>query len=356
MSKNTTLHAAKLVLKASMLTSRLKKEGDIHIQNVYRIFQKWVEKSDPLRDAIKAIIFGLIYGKSAATLGTDTKLTEFNALKAKIGEAHKANNKKLLAELEAQYQKLVDEDRSDYAQSIIDKVFAEFESGHKWILKMQNMATEKFYVFSPIGRIRHLYAAMTKDRRIVAKQVRRGMNAPIQGFASEIAVKSSRLVMLSYYKSQTYLKEKLKLEGKYPIEYSRIVHDAQYYMVPFEMVIPFIHILQYDTTYGIANAYEKEFGLKFVVEPEIEIEVGVKDTTALKWDWALSNIISNIDAAVTEGVQGKLYSESREDILEKIFKPWHNKEVRSMLQAKYPLLNVSDLDAQIAQAMKEAKV
>jgi hypothetical protein len=36
----------------------LKQRGDIHIQNCFRFFQKWVEKSDPLRDAVKSVAFG----------------------------------------------------------------------------------------------------------------------------------------------------------------------------------------------------------------------------------------------------------------------------------------------------------
>ena len=38
-------------------TDEIKKEmatrGDIHIQNVYRFFGKWVEKKNPLRQAVK---------------------------------------------------------------------------------------------------------------------------------------------------------------------------------------------------------------------------------------------------------------------------------------------------------------
>ena len=39
--------------------TRLKKEGDIHLANIYRFFKKWVEKSHPLRSAIKNIVFGM---------------------------------------------------------------------------------------------------------------------------------------------------------------------------------------------------------------------------------------------------------------------------------------------------------
>ncbi len=78
--------------------SDLKKRGDVHIANVKRFFNKWIEKSDPLRDAIKAVIFGVIYGKSAKTLGVDLqnqKLKELagkiKAVKAKIADATKGN-------------------------------------------------------------------------------------------------------------------------------------------------------------------------------------------------------------------------------------------------------------------------
>ena len=40
------------------IKKELKTKGDIHIQNCFRFFRKWVEKSDPLRDAVKAVVFG----------------------------------------------------------------------------------------------------------------------------------------------------------------------------------------------------------------------------------------------------------------------------------------------------------
>ena len=321
------------------IKTQLKTKGDIHIQNVKRFFGKWVEKSDPLRDAVKAVVFGTLYGKAAQTLGNDTKKTELDAIKAKIAEAYKANNKADLKKLEVQFNKLRDEDRSDNAQHIIDKMFNEFKKGHQWVLRMQRMATEKFYVYSPIGRIRHLYAAMTQDKQIVSRQVRRGMNAPIQGFASEIAVKASRRVMTSYYKSDSAL---VTICKKLPqIKFNRIVHDALYYTVPFEVVLPFIHIMQYEATYGVAEAYHKEFGLKFTVEPEIELEIGSKDTNATKWDWSLPNLVSIIDASVDAGIKDKIFTQSKEEILEMIYAPWKNPKTLKWLDTNFPLLGVS---------------
>jgi len=328
------------------LKTLMKTKGDVHIQNVFRFFGKWVEKSDPLRDAVKAVIFGLIYGKSAATLGNDTKRAELEAIKAKMSEAHKTGAKAELRKLEKTFAALLAEDRSERAQEIIDAVFSGFKRGHQWILRMQRMATEKFYVYSPIGRIRHLYAAMTGDKQIVSRQVRRGMNAPIQGFASEVAVKASRRVHTSYYRNLKQILGLLGLKGKFPIWFNRIVHDALYLTVPFEMVIPLIHILQYEATYGITKAYEDEFGLKFTVEPEIELEIGYKDTESLKWSWALPDLVDIIFASVEGGLKEGFITGERDAILKTIFAPWLNAELRNLLNTQFPLLGV-DLDAEL---------
>lgn len=71
------------------IKAEMKQKGDIHIQNVYRFFKKWVDKSDPLRDAIKNVVFGTLYGKSAKTLGEDTKTADRGALKKKITGLYK---------------------------------------------------------------------------------------------------------------------------------------------------------------------------------------------------------------------------------------------------------------------------
>ena len=255
-----------------------------------------------------------------------------------------------IAEIEAQYTKLVAEDRTEYAQGIIDKMFLEFDRGQKWVSKMQYLAENKYYVYSPIGRIRHLYAAMTQDKRIVSKQVRRGMNAPIQGFASEIGVKASHLIMEAYYEELPKIKSMLNIETVEDIEFNRIVHDASYFTIPHCMVIPFIHILQYQATYGVTQAYEKEFGLKFTVEPEIELEVAVRDSSSRKWDWSLPELTRIIEVSVDEGIAQGIYSDTKAAILEKIYEPWRNKEVRTYLNEKYPLLGV-DLYKEIGKAV-----
>jgi len=110
--------------------------------------------------------------------------------------------------------------------------------------------------------------------------------------------------------------------------------------VPFEMVLPFIHILQYEATYGIAKAYDEEFGLKFTVEPEIELEVGSKDTNSIKWDWALPSLIKAINSTVDAGIADGIFTQSRAEILELIYAPWKNEELLTHLDTNFPLLGV----------------
>lgn len=332
----------------------IKLKGDIHILNVKRLLNKDVDKEHPLRDAIKAIIFGLLYGKSAETLGEDTKLGDKMALMSVIG--NKDTPEKEVLEAEKKLRKLLAEDRTPYAQGLIDKIFQEFKAGGKWTNRMKKFAEEHYYVYSPTGRKRNLFAAMTGDRKIVSQQVRRGSNAPIQGLASEIGVKAGRRIMESYYRELPNICKLLDIEYSawgLRVPYNRMVHDASYYSVPFAMVIPFIHILQWDATYGITKAYKEEFGFEFSVEPEIEIEIGVRDDSMSKWDWSLPNIVEAVIKSIDQAEEFDLLDgRDKQEVIREIFRPWANKKMRTMLQSKYPLLNVKNLDKQIVDAIR----
>jgi DNA polymerase I-like protein with 3'-5' exonuclease and polymerase domains len=314
----------KLIQKPTAeIRKELKTKGDIHIQNVYRFWGKWVDKNDPLRDAVKAVVFGVLYGKSAKSLGEDIKKDE------------------------------------KYAQSIIDKMFSQFKDGAKWTKKMKRMAEEHFYVYSPIGRRRNLHACMTGDKSIIARQIRRGSNAPIQGFASELGTKSSRLTMETYYKELPKFQEQGYAADRRPwdmrIQFNRIVHDASYYAVPYEMVLPFVHMLQWQATYGLARTSEKQLGIKFTVEPEIEVEFGTRDDHTMKWDWTLPNLVECIEGAVQDAKDLDILDGTPAEVMEKIFAPYRSKKTVKYLQKKYPLLGVEKLHTQIANAESDFK-
>lgn len=349
--------------------ARLKKDGDLHIQNVKRIFNKDIEKSDPLRDSIKAIIFGLLYGKSAKTLGEDTKLAELNILKAKISDlytatlaekdpAAKRKITKTLDTTSAQLQSLMDEDRERYAQGIIDKILGEFKKGAAWTRKMAELAETEYYVYSPNSRRRYMPAALSMDRQIVSQQVRRGSNAPVQGYASEIGVAAGRDILEAYYKNLPKLKSIMgisKSDWELRIPFARTVHDANYYSVPYEMVLPFIHILQYQATYGVTKRYKDTFGIDFTVEPEIEVEIAAQDANSQKWDFSLNNLVECVRTSIKDADELGVLEGTPESVLQTVFKPWGSKKTRDFLQDNFPLLNVRNLDSQMDEALSKLK-
>ena len=77
------------ILKTDDIAIRIRKDGDLHIANVKRFFNKIVDKSHPLRDAVKAVVFGVIYGKGARTLGNDTKKAEIDELRKRQNALYK---------------------------------------------------------------------------------------------------------------------------------------------------------------------------------------------------------------------------------------------------------------------------
>lgn len=348
----------------------IKEKGDIHILNCLRFFGKLVDKDDPLRQAVKAVVFGVLYGKGAATLGIDTKQGDMDSLKGRISALYDETLKpdttkerlvevnKMLEELDFKLNALIEEDREAYAQGIIDKMFQEFKAGARWTEKMQKLAEEEYYVYSPIGRRRFLPAAMTKDRQIVAQQVRRGSNAPIQGFASEIGVRAGREIMEAYYKALPKFRKWLNLDKTawdLRIKFNRTVHDANYYSVPYEMVIPFLHILQYQATYGVTAAFKRDFNIDFTIEPEIEVEfVGAHDANSSAWDWSLPNLMNTLKQSLKDGDELGILDGTPQEVLDTILKPWKSKTMRHWLQENYPLLGVKELDPQIRGALKMA--
>jgi DNA polymerase I-like protein with 3'-5' exonuclease and polymerase domains len=80
----TSKRSLEVIEEIAMLVKRLKREGDTHIMSIKMFFNKWVEKSDPLRDAIKALVFGTIYGMSASTLGGNIRKKQMDDAAAKI--------------------------------------------------------------------------------------------------------------------------------------------------------------------------------------------------------------------------------------------------------------------------------
>lgn len=341
------------------LRKELKQKGDIHIQNIYLIFNKWVDKSDPLRDSIKAIIFGLLYGKGASTLSKDIRNNTMSGLvaKAKAIEKKPANevtdaDKKELVSLNKQIRDLECRDPKDMlaeAEATIEKIFTTFKKGKKFLTECEEQSANYAYVMSPIGRRRNLYRVFTGRQNAIADAERRAKNSPIQGFASEIGATCAYLVLKEAHR---YMSDNDVDVSCFPL-LARCVHDANYYEVPYAMVIPFAHIMQYVATYGVTKYYKDIFGFEFNVEPEIEIEVAVTEDKSKKWSWELPEFILHIQECLKEQVAlGDITAQESKHVAKLIFEPWKNTRTRTYLQKNFPLLGVTDLHEEIKEAIR----
>ena len=336
----------------------LKKKGDPHIQSVFRFFGIWVDKSHPLREAIKAVIFGLIYGKSYKTLAKDLrnqKIAEIEDLIRKIKKSIDATPTK---ELKAQYAKLKDElieaeekDWESYSKDLQDKLFKDYFKLGEYLTLCADQVEKYYHVASPIGRVRNLYRAMTGKRGIISAARRRGQNAPIQGISSEIGCAAGYLILKE---SACYLEDN-NLSMDYFPDYCRAVHDANYFLAKYEFVIPMMHITAHMATTGAVRWYEENFSIKFNVHPEIELEVSAHEQNSYKWDWSMCNLAENIVNSLIDQVDiDYLDLKDIRKVLKTIYKPWVNQETRDDLQKHYPLLGVVDLNTQMDLGIKHA--
>lgn len=346
----------------------IKKKGDVHLLNVKRFFNREVDKKHPLRAVVKGVVFATIYMMTPKSMGEqikqadiiDAKNTLHEAwLRAKDTSLSVSERRKATQDFEKASQNLqsiIDEDRTQVAADTMNKVFDNFKNGKKWIDDTVAMAEQFGYTISPVGRIRHVPSILITQGNVKSRSIRQACNAPIQGFASELAIKASRLVMQNYYEHYKELANILDITSSVNdnrLQYLRVIHDANYYACPYEFLIPFIHMMQYCATYGTAETLGKEFNFPFNIEPEIEMEVTTYDSdSSSTWDWSIPKLLDIIHNAVYEGHKQGFIKEDPESVLKKILAPWRNKECRHHLNTHFPLLGVKDLDNVIGKALE----
>lgn len=116
-------------------------KGDVHRLNCVRFFKITVfEVTDDQRQDIKKVVFGVIYGKGAASLAIELKKDE------------------------------------EYAENLIEGLFREFDKGGSWIKRIEAFGQEHFFIETPIGMRRHLWGYMHTRKAVVNAMNRRGPN------------------------------------------------------------------------------------------------------------------------------------------------------------------------------------
>lgn len=241
--------------------------GDIHVVNASVLFDvKPEDVTKAMRNAVKALTFGTIYGMGLTTMAAQ--------MGCDINEAKRRR----------------------------DKAFSKFKQAGQWLLDIEREATTNYYVCSPLRRRRRLWELIfdenflecagvedkVKDNMRVhcARAKRQGRNSPIQGFASDITFLSASILF-----QNVILKENKNWK------FFNAVHDAIYLRVPIDEIKDCVAACERIFTHEVADLVEREFNYKLPLPLEAEFEIGTHGGNLKKWNFSeqqLDEIIEEI--------------------------------------------------------------
>jgi hypothetical protein len=295
-------------------------KGDIHKINCTIFFGVNItEVTSDLRNAVKAIVFGAIYGRSVESIARVTGRD-------------------------------VPETRRVY-----DGFFKRYHVARAWLDWAVDTARKYLHTHSFIGRKRNLFGYLTGVKYLMAAMDRRAMNSPIQGVAADIVHTSAWLFMnavydtlldLEYFELDDYGLPTYKGERMtdLPFGIEAMVHDSSRMEVHFRFLLIALQIFQYCFTTGAEKYYNRVFDVKFTVPTEVEIEIGFADSHMHKWDFSIPHLRECIRLSL-EDRKKELGEEFDVDkALAFIWKPWDTPRIKDYLDKNYPFFENADYD------------
>lgn len=236
------------------LLRRVELEGDVHKINASYFFGIPIDQVDKkTRNAVKTVIFGLIYQQGLKGLAEATGQTI----------------------------------------EVMDRLTQEFKKkypvGVSWFDDIKQFAREHLYVESPLGRRRHVWGLLLPDDArnadsCIARNERQSVNSPIQGMGSDFLINGSRQI------------EKLKFEhfeesGHYPDFYqANSVHDSIIFSCAYEDVWLAIRMIEEGLTSAVAEVSQSRHDMDFVVPLEIDFELGSNERDVEAWDYSIEHL------------------------------------------------------------------
>lgn len=268
----------------------------------------------------------------------DEKQKKLAELRKQLDEARKAQD----AELSKDWMK--------YTTDIITRLFTEFSSVKSYLDRVADRVTKQGFVMSPLGHRRILYRAFSGIESYKASAQRRAKNAPIQGLASQVGVTAAYLTLK--HLDRYYRTFGLNASGDNFYQYQRVVHDANYGWSRYEHCIPVLLISLWCATYGVTEYYRDTYDFEFIIEPEIEADIGVFGDSCHTWDYKLIDytdkdgkmepgLLSLYEIALKDAVTaGHLKEDQVRETLALIAEPLIDKEKRNYLLENYPVLGL----------------
>lgn len=241
-----TINPRSTVKVIQELKQSIEVDGDIHALN-YQFFFGRRHKNKDERNSVKAVVFGVIYGKGASSLSKDIKGTK------------------------------------EEAQALIGKLYKKFKAGGDWINQTKAEAQATCKTVSPLGRVRHLWGYMHWDNGVNAAMDRRGPNSKIQGTASDMGFTAGRNMQRLIWT--------LFVGKGQPFTYRHYnaVHDsnkggAHVVEIPITM-----YLQEHAMTSQVHKKCREVFNFTNYVDYEGEGEVGPCQSELIKWDYSLYN-------------------------------------------------------------------
>lgn len=236
------------------LAKRLKLEADVHVINAAYFFTVAVEAVDKvLRNNVKGVIFGLIYQMSIKMLAATIK-----------------------KELE-------------FTKKLVRDFNKRFPKGMKWITACKDFAREHLYYENPNGFRRHLWGyclpkSCQNANRIHAEMDRRAVNSPIQGMCAQFMAIGSRKL------DTMWNAIRINEDRDTGLKICNSVHDSLENISPYQSLLENIAMVEVALTTGVREEMYKRYGFEFVVDLEVDFEIGSTLSNCQPWDFSLAEL------------------------------------------------------------------
>ncbi|WOL24412.1 DNA polymerase [Yersinia phage fHe-Yen9-02] len=247
-------------------------EGDVHKINAAYFFGIPItEVTKPIRNAVKTVIFGLIYqqGDNGLAKSTGRDVKEIGKIKGQF----------------------------------LDR----FPIGYKWFDKIKKFAHENFFVESPLGRRRHLWGFMIPKSHRESNMVhaacdRRAVNSPVQGFGSDLMMSAIRILDRMKF-------EYWEANGQYPdFELNVSVHDSLTVDCDYKWIFLALDMIERSMTSAVTQVMKERHNYEFTSVPEIDFEIGATERDVKGWDFSYKGL----EKLIRKGLEIK-----RDDLNEK---------------------------------------
>ena len=242
--------------------ARKKLECDIHLQVAALMFNLPIgEVTKDQRQAAKAIVFGCIYGQTAAALGIKLGVTEAEAAALQV------------------------------------KFISRFKQAGPWLTWIEEEAKRLGYVEAPNGRRRHLGELFAIDDAGTRRQAR---NSPIQSIASDCTLEAA-------YAQQLWIESK-GYDRSGDVRLLNLVHDAisQGVRLDVDLIREVLKAVEYHMVDYVGPQLEADYGIKLIVPMVADHKLGLRLGHADDWDrgedvGALVTKLQEQDAALRQG-------------------------------------------------------